>query len=469
MPKAIAPDYGQQFIFPPALEDFVPASHPVRFLREFVDQLDLPILGLQAPENLEGRPGYAPSLLLKIWLYGYLHRIRSTRQLEAACADHLPLLWLTGLLKPDHNSLWRFWRDHKKTLRQIFKRTVHLAMEAGLVGLALQALDGTKIQAVASGRTGWTREQMEKLLEELDKEVEQTEKEVQQEGEPAQGYLLPESLQKKESLREAVKNGLKTLEQSGRNYYHQHEPEAQRMQCDGKNRFGYNAQAVIDSQSGIALAAEVINQENDLGQLTSMTQAALENTGAKDKQPTTVADSGYGAGADLQAAQAAGLQVLCYPQEGAPAQDKPYHARHFHYDAVADAVICPRGERLHFERQRKTKGKSERVFRCRCAGCPVRTQCTREKRGRTFAVRAHTVAVQTMRERLADSAQKAQLKQRGLIVEKHFARVKEHAGFRRWTVRGPENARAQWNLLCSVLNLRILIQAWQKKLNPLAI
>ncbi len=463
MPRAIAPDYAQQFIFPPCLEDFVPASHPVRFLREFVDQLDLPALGLQAVENDEGRPAYAPSLLLKIWLFGYLHRIRSTRQLEAACADNLALLWLTGLIKPDHNSLWRFWRDHKKTLRQIFKRTVQVAVEAGLVGLALQAVDGTKIQAAASGRTGWTRPQMEKLLAALEKELDQTEEQVAQEAEPAQGYLLPESLQEKQTLRQAVRNGLEALEKSGRTHYHRHEPEARRMQCEGKNRFGYNAQAVVDSQSGVAVAAELTNQENDVGQLVPMAQNALQNTGSV--QTLTVADSGYGAGADLQAAQQAGVRVLAYPQEGTSSQDKPYHARHFQYDPRADSVTCPQGKNLIFERTRQKRGQPVRIFRCQNTACPVRAQCTKEKRGRAFAVHAHTAVAQAMRQRLQEEAARAQLKQRGGIVEKHFARAKEHLGFRRWTARGLENARAQWDLLCSALNLRILIKAWQKTIS----
>ena len=99
------------------------------------------------PVSVEGRPPYHPSLLLKIWLYGYFHRIHSTRKLEAACSEHLPLLWLTGLIAPDHNSLWRFWRDNQKALRAIFKQTVRLAVNTGAVGFALQALDGTKLPA----------------------------------------------------------------------------------------------------------------------------------------------------------------------------------------------------------------------------------------------------------------------------------------------------------------------------------
>src|SRR5262249_52701435 len=112
MAKPLAPDYGQQFLLPPALEDWVAKDDPVRFIREFVDQLNLSALGFVVPDGSEGRPPYAAGLLLKIWLYGYLHRIRSTRRLEAACREHMALLWLTGLMVPDHNSLWRFWREN---------------------------------------------------------------------------------------------------------------------------------------------------------------------------------------------------------------------------------------------------------------------------------------------------------------------------------------------------------------------
>jgi transposase len=196
MAQPITPDYGQQFLFPPALEDWVADDDPARFLREFVDQLDLPALGFAMPVAVEGRPPYHPSLLLKIWLYGYYHRIRSTRKLEIACREHLSLLWLTGLIQPDHNSLWRFWRDNRKALRHIFKQTVQVAVRAGAVGLALQALDGTKIQAACSGPRGWSREYMEKLPGQLDAALEEIEVKVVEENADVEspGYRLPAGL-----------------------------------------------------------------------------------------------------------------------------------------------------------------------------------------------------------------------------------------------------------------------------------
>jgi transposase len=349
MAQLIAPDYKQPFLFPPALEELVPSDHPARFLREFVDQLDLPSLGFAMPAASEGRPPYAPSLL-KIWLYGYMRRIRTLRSLEAACREELSLLWLTGFHQPDHNTLWRFWRDNRKALRKLFQSAAQLALKAGLVGLVLQAVDGTKIQAVASGRSGWSQEQMSKLLRALEKELEETESQIESEGEPpaAAAYRLPENLQDKQALHEVVKTGLAQLQVSGRKHYHPEEPEALRMSCDGKNRFGYNAQVVVDEKAGVIVAAEVIDQENDTGQLAPMVQQAAEVVSQPGAAPVTVADSGYGAGTDIAKASECQFNVLVYPQEGQSSKDNPYHARYFRYEAEQQRVICPQGQELEF-------------------------------------------------------------------------------------------------------------------------
>jgi transposase len=315
MAQPIAPDYGQQFLFPPALEDWVPADHPARFLREFVEQLDLRALGFSVPTTVEGRPPYAPSLLLKIWLYGYFQRIRSTRKLEAACRDHLPLLWLSGLIAPDHNSLWRFWRDNQKALRLVFKQTVQLALRTGSVGLALQALDGTKIQAASSGPSGWSKKYMEELLEQLDAALEQIELKVIEENQPsdAPGYRLPAGLAQRQALRQEIKKGLAQLQADEREHYHSIEPEVRRMKVGDTNRYAYNAQAIADEKAGIIVACEASRQENDIGQLVPMVEQARENLGAAAAPTLTVADSGYGYSCDLQAAQAKGLNVLAPP------------------------------------------------------------------------------------------------------------------------------------------------------------
>jgi transposase len=465
MKRPIAPDYGQQFLLPPALEDWVAADHPARFLREFVEQLDLPVLGFVTPAALEGRPPYAPSLLLKIWLYGYYHRIRSTRKLEAACREHLSLLWLTGLIQPDHNSLWRFWRDNQKALREVFKQTVQLAVRTGAVGLALQALDGTKIQAACSGPQGWSKDYMEKLLAQLDAALEEIDLKVVGENTDADhpGYRLPAGLAERQALREEIKKGLAQLQADGRNHYHPAEPEARRMKVGDTNRYAYNAQAVADAQEGIIVACDARRQETDKGQLSPMIKQARENIGVASAQTLTVADSGYGAGADLQTAAEKQMNVLVPPCEGAPAQDNPYAARHFTYDPLAQTVTCPQSRTLDHEGGTTKEGRPVERFRCHHRHCPVRAHCTRDPKGRQIEVWPHTATVQAMRARLQTPLGQAQYQQRSQIIERRFGQIKQHDGFRRWTVWGLEAVRTQWSLVCATLNLRTLCQRWKTR------
>jgi transposase len=467
MAQAIAPDYGQQFLFPPALEDWVARDHPARFIREFVDQLDLAALGFVMPAATEGRPPYHPSLLLKIWLYGYFHRIRSTRKLEAACRDHLPLLWLTGLIAPDHNSLWRFWRENKKALRAIFKQTVRLAVHTGAVGFALQALDGTKIPAACSGPQGWSKEYMEKLLSQLDAALEDIEVKVVEENPPtnAPGYRLPEGLAQRQALREQIKAGLAQLQADGRKHYHPVEPEARRMKVADTNRYAYNAQAIADGQEKIIVACEATRQENDTGQIVPMIEQAKENLGpAATAQTVTVADTGYGSGADLQAASDKGFEVLAPSPEGKPAKGNPYATQHFTLDPVARTVTCPQGRLLDHEGQTTKGQQTVQRFRCHHHDCPVRAQCTRDPKGRQIEVWPHHEVVMAMKEKLKEPGAREQWEQRSHIIEPRFAQLKQHDGFRRWTVWGLEGVRTQWSLLCATMNLRILCGRWQRKL-----
>jgi transposase len=468
MASPIAPDYGQQFLFPPALEDWVAIDHPARFLREFVDQLDLAALGFVMPVVVEGRPPYHPSLLLKIWLYGYYHRIRSTRKLETACREHLSLLWLTGLIQPDHNSLWRFWRDNKKALRAIFKQTVQVAARTGAIGLALQALDGTKIQAAASTPQGWSKEYMEKVLAQLDAALDDLELKVVAENADvaAPGYRLPAGLSQRQALRDQIKTGLAQIQADGRKSYHPVEPEARRMKVGDINRYAYNAQAVADAKAGVIVACDATRQENDHGQLVPLIQQAREHLGVAAQATVTLADTGYGAGADLAAADQHGLAVLVPPAEGTPAKDNPYATQHFHYDPTPQSVTCPQHRRLDHEGHTTKEGVRVERFRCHHGDCPVRAHCTRDPKGRQIEVRPHTAVVQAMRQKLAEPLIRAQWRERSTIIEPRFGQIKQHDGFRRWTVWGLEGVKTQWSLLCATLNLRVLYSRWRAGRGP---
>jgi len=175
----------------------------------------------------------------------------------------------------------------------------------------------------------------------------------------------------------------------------------------------------------------------------------------------TVADSGYGSGVDIAQAAEQEMNLLVQPAGDAAARAKRYHAHNFHYEAATDQVICPEGQALKFARPMRQKGQSVRIYRCEIDGCPVRASCTKDLRARRFVeIWPHTLAVQRMRARVRQPGAAAQLRRRGQVIERVFGQIKQHEGFRRWTVRGLEGVNAQWALICCAINLRALNRNW---------
>jgi transposase len=444
------------------MEDWVGADHPARFIREFVEALDLRELGFVEHGSAEGRPPYANDLLLKVWLYGYLGRIRATRELEKACKEHVSLLWLTGLNAPDHNTLWRFWRDHRKALREVFRACVKVAAAQGLIGMICHAVDGTKIRAVASRRTVEHEEDLEKLLAQVEKELAQMEAEIEAaELAPGGDYRLPEGLQETEKLRARMLESLAYLRQAEREHLHPQEREARLMPCEGRQEPAYNAQAVADGKAGIIVAAEAVNEESDNAQLIPLLEEVEANLGGVAQ--TTVGDAGYVSGKQLAEAEARGQTVLVAAgvETGGPKRGE-YHPTKFTYDEARDEVLCPQGQRLRFAGvQDKGGGRVVRSYRCQhYAQCPVRGLCSRRRDGRRIEISPQYGALLRQRIKRQDPAQKALLRRRSVIIEPVFASVKQAMGFRRWTVRGLDNVRTQWALLCTAHNLKKLYQRW---------
>lgn len=465
-------DYSQQWLFPPAVEDWVPADHPARFLRDCVDALDLGAEGFTARTSVEGRPSFAADLLLKVWLYGYLNHIRTTRPLERACREHLSLVWLTGRHYPDHNTLWRFWRENRVPLRRVFTQVLQVAARCELVGMVLHAVDGTKIPAHASREGLRTRAELERVLAALDDRVEQGMAAIEA-AEAAErvcvdgAYCLPPELVDAAHRRERVRELLAVLATEQREKLTPHEPGAALMKTRGQGIVpSYNAQAVTDADSGLVVAAEVVTAPSDEAQLVPMLAAVQEQLGAVATD--TVADGGYADPAQLAAAQERGYAVLVnLGAQRAPAEDTPgsaYHSARFQYDAPRDCCVCPRGEVLRLVQRRAARGHRDalRVYRCTVfASCPVRWTCSRNKRGRTIELSVHDSAVRAQRERQSDPHTRALLRRRSAVAEKTFGTIKAAMGFRRWTVGGLEAVRTQWALVCTAFNLQKLYSAWR--------
>jgi transposase len=468
MSHEIRADYSKSWLFPPHLEDWIPAEHPARFLREFVDALDVASVGFHVRTNEDGRPSYAADLLLKVWLYGYVNGMRSLRRLERACRDNVGLMWLTGLNTPDHNTLWRFWRDNRGALRKMFKLVVQVAVRAQLVDVVLHAVDGTKVVAQGSKDRVRKREQLEKMLEEIDAAVEEVMAQIEASAEDEQslGYQLPtgwrEQMLRREQLRELVAE----LQINERQSIHELEREARFMKTRREGTaLAYNAQTVVES-GGLIVATDVVSEETDHQQLVPMLDQVRENVGQVAEE--TVADAGYHTGEQLQQAEGRQYEVVVAEQRhtgGKAGADPEYDSSRFVHDSERDCCICPQGKELRFQGT-TTKGKGGvdpvRVYRChQFEPCPVREQCSRDPKGRTVSIGRFHGAVSRQREKRATIEKQSLLKRRREIVEAPYGVIKEVMGFRRFTVAGLAKVRVQWSLICTAFNLRKLYCHWR--------
>jgi transposase len=459
------PDYEQRWLFPPSLEEMVPADHPARFIRDFVRSLNLRALGFRMPTPGPGHPPVDPSVLLSVWLYGHLRRIHSTRQLEIACQENLGLLWLTGRQAPDHTTLWQFFDTNRPALKRLFVQVGRVAWQCGLVGLVLQALDGTKLAAACSRHTAWHQADLEReLAAALTSAATAAEQAVDTtQTEETGESRLAGALQDPATRLAAIQAALVELAAQGTAHLSPTEPEARMMKLgDGTLRLGYNAQAMVDSHTGLIVAAEVGTQADDHHQLAPMLAATQATLGAVAAE--TLADGGYCSGEQLAAAEALDAAVLVNLGRN-PDQtgEGAYHKARFTYDADRDAYQCPQGVWLPFvgEKWHTQRKYLRRVYRCPCRACPVRDACTRAKHGRTIERLPSDAALDRQRAKQQDAATKALLQQRGRLVERVFADIKQHLGFRRFTMHGLAHVQSQWAFVCTVANLHRLLTLWR--------
>jgi transposase len=460
MSYEIKPDYSQLMLFPPNLDEMIPAEHPARYIRDFVDDLDLRGLGFKIREAETGRPNFSANLLLKVWLYGFLIKIRSTRGLEQACYDHLGMLWLTTRQTPDHNTLHRFFRDNKRSIQRLFRTSVAAAMKLDMVGLVLHAVDGTKIAAASSTRSVLDRKVQQKLLKRLDETIESLTRSIEASSTVSEESIaLPAQLLDAEQRREKLHAVLQEMDEIERDHVHPIEPDARMIKTEHGVRLAYNAQMVAD-QGGIIVAQEVTNAVKDNEQLVPMLEKVEEVLGAVASE--TLADGGYVSTEQLHEAEQHQYSVIV----SLPATDdnSPYHINHFVYDEQRDAFICPQKQALTFRSEKKTDGSVVRIYRSKaCQNCSVRAQCTKSSKGRSLEVAQHYGAWRRQQQKHAEPDVQATLRRRKVIIEPVFGWLKAGFGFRRWTVKGFDNVRAQWALIATVMNLarihrRLLLQ-----------
>lgn len=472
MSRKIEPVYDQAFLFPPQVEDWVGPEHPARFIREFVDGMNLKAMGIEwGSESLRGQPSYSAGLLLKVHLYGRFLGLRSFRKMETACRDHLGMLWLTGMNAPDHNTLWGFFKANKKSLRQVFKHSVRVALQLNMVGLVLHALDGTKVQAAVSNASGWHRKSLEDRLALLDERIEELERELEQSSQDGQELEvnLPEALHENARLRSEVRAALAQLDDAGQNHLNPHDPDARVMKCPdtGSSTFSYNDQAVVDEDSGIIVAQQATAEATDLRLLAEMVEQVKDTLEASAQ--TTVADAGYASAGQLAQAEHDGNEVMVnLPSRLKENPDAPFAGANFHHDAATNTIVCPQGQALHYTHTRWHKGKHHhlRCYRCRHRECPVRAQCSKDPKGRKIEIGENYEALQRQRDKHREPGHRLNLAKRRHIVEPAFGWIKQQLGFRRHTVFGLEGVQAEWSLITTVYNLHRLYKRWKTARSP---
>jgi transposase len=469
MSRAIHANRTQVFLLPPSLDEWVPETHPARFVADLVEALDLDALGFRASPGDEGRPHFASELLLGVWLYGWMERVRSSRALEKACQRDLGFVWLTSNLHPDHNTLWRFFRDNKKAITKLFKRVVVVAARAGLVGFALHALDGTKVRVASSMDSAMHRKALVEQLQKVDQIVASGVAQIEaDERQPSPEWSMPTMLADAEERKKRIREQLSQLDAADIDHLHPKEPDARVMHTREGQRLSYNAQAVVDHDSDMIVAVDVSGDETDHQQLVPMMQAVLDTFGQVAEQ--TVADSGYASGVQFEEAERRRLPVIVAVQDESSSKG-PYAKSHFTFDAERDAYVCPRGEVLPFEglqKHGKDGSQTRRLYRCHNGQCPVRGECTTDKKGRAIKRLVTEEAFQRQVARQSGPDKRVLLSLRKEIVEHIFGIAKAVDGFRRFTVRKLEGARAQWALLALAINLRKLLPAWRAGRLPLA-
>lgn len=462
--KRLRNDYERTDLLPPRLEDWAPAHHPVRFVRAFVQGLDLVALDFKLPTSDQGGSVIDPSCLLSVWLYCWMERIRTLRQMERACLQLLPVMWLCGGLCPDKNTLWRFFLDNKKPLRKLLSEQVRFAAAAGMIGWALHAIDGSKIGAASSGETALWRKRLEdklKRLEELtDLELARLEATAREDLEPS--FAVPEAFQsadaQKAFVRDYLQRNLERFEDSERKVIHPAEPEAVGVKGRGFSGLGYNGQIDVDEKSDLIVAADVVAEANDMAQMAPMMARVEEEQGRV--ADATLLDAGYDSTEQMAQVEERGFNAMV---SLAQQDNGPFAKTHFTYDREQDTYICPQKRSLPLLRilQPTKKDPSGRKhYRCDPEGCPVRARCTKSPRGRSV----YRFGNEEVRERMAAKTKtpegKVLLRRRKAIVEHKFGQIKANEGFRRFRRKGLEKVRVEWSLVCCASNLWKLHKMW---------
>jgi transposase len=459
MPHIAGHDRSQLLLLPESLDDYVGPENPVRFIEAFVERLDLPAAGFARVEPEEtGRPGYRPADLLKLYIYGYLNRIRSSRRLEAETHRNIEVIWLLRHLKPDFKTIADFRRDNRKAFRPVFRQFVLLCKQLDLFGRELLAVDGTRIKAANNKDRNFTRASLTEFIRLADAKLEAYLQRLDQSdaSEITTGGSRVQNLAEKiaaiRQRRTRCEEMLAHLDQTGEEQISLTDPDSRAMAAHTRVAVGYNVQVAVDTKHKLIVEQQVTNQVVDMGLLTQTAAPAKEVLGVETI--AVVADRGYFKIEDIEACEQAGIEpYVPRPQRGPSVKAGLFRKDEFQYDADSDSYVCPAGQHLYPYSSSLLRGlkKINYTNKLVCDDCKIRSQCT-NGRFRTVSRLENEAVLDRMQARLAQRP--SVLDRRREAVEHPFGSIKQWMNQGAFLMRGLEKVRAEFSLTALAYNLR---------------
>jgi transposase len=421
-------DRDQVILFPEVIDDYITEENAVRFIDAFVESLDLKELGFKHAElNPTGRPPYNPSDLLKLYIYGYLNRVRSSRFLEKECKKNVEVMWLLKKLTPDFKTIADFRKDNKDAIKKIFKEFVILCKKLDLFGGELVAIDGSKFKAVNSKKRNFNEATLQKKLKDIDEKIEAYFKELEINdnseatisSDDARG--LKNKIEILKDRKEEYQELLKKLKESGKSQISLTDPDSRKMLSNQAMEICYNVQVTVDEKNKLILDYEVTNENDDSSHLSEMSERAKQILEVDKLE--VLADANYYEAEEIKKCVDNGI-IPYIPERNNEVRkdiDPSFYKSKFRYNKEKDIYICPAGNELRFFGA--YSARMERLYRSdKCDNCQLRSRCTSNKRGRILTRWEHEDVLDDMRKRIKENKDK--VKKRKELAEHPFGTIK---------------------------------------------
>lgn len=454
-------DRGQGTLLPELLDDYVAENNPVRVVDVFVEELDLGKLGFGRVQPARtGRPSYHPAVLLKLYIYGYLNRIQSSRRLEREAQRNVELMWLTGRLTPDFKTIANFRKDNGKAIRNVCRQFIVLCQQLDLFADAMVAIDGSKFKAVNSSDRNFTQAKLKRRMEEIEANIGRylADLDTADRQEPAtkqaRSTRLNDRIAAMKSQMAVLKEIEAKLEATGETQISLTDPDARSMMTRGSGIVGYNVQTAVDAKHHLIVEHEVTNIGSDRDQLSGMAKKARTAIGTTTL--TAIADRGYFKGEEVLACSQAGITAVVPATKTSNAKaDGRFDKADFVYDREKNEYRCPAGQSLIWRFSGVEKGMTlHRYWSSNCKGCPLKDKCTPSQERRVTRWE-HQDVLDDMQERLEQNPDAMRI--RRCSVEHPFGTIKSWMGATHFLTKGLERVKAEMSLHVLAYNLKRLM------------